>query len=81
MLINKRAIAYIQQHRLREWFFVGSNDKSWVQSFWLDVHFKLDELFQDNKISHIEGDEDDRKSPFAEVPLLETLALDGNEIR
>lgn len=38
-------------------------------------------FFQDNKISHIEGDEDDRKSPFAEVPLLETLALDGNEIR
>lgn len=37
--------------------------------------------FQDNKISHIEGEEDDRKSPFAEVPLLETLALDGNEIR
>ena len=38
-------------------------------------------LFQDNKISHIEGDEDDRRSAFAEVPLLESLALDGNEIR
>jgi hypothetical protein len=41
----------------------------------------LQNRFQDNKISHIEGDDDDRKSAFAEVPLLETLALDGNEIR
>ena len=36
---------------------------------------------QDNKISHIEGGENDYDSKtFAEVPLLETLLLDGNEI-
>ena len=45
------------------------------------AHTNVAATFQDNKISHIEGEEDDRKSPFAEVPLLETLALDGNEIR
>ncbi len=38
-------------------------------------------LLQDNKISHIEGDEEERRSAFSEVPLLESLALDGNEIR
>ena len=37
---------------------------------------------QDNKISHIEGSSSSGKEgrTFAEVPLLETLALDGNEI-
>lgn len=36
---------------------------------------------QDNKISHIEGGAGNHDSrTFADVPLLETLALDGNEI-
>ena len=35
---------------------------------------------QDNKISHIEGRNEDDGRTFADVPLLETLALDGNEI-
>ena len=36
---------------------------------------------QDNKISHIEGSTDSEEGrTFADVPLLETLALDGNEI-
>lgn len=36
---------------------------------------------QDNKISHIEGGaNNDEAKTFADVPLLETLALDGNEL-
>ena len=34
---------------------------------------------QDNKISHIDGNGYEGRT-FADVPLLETLALDGNEI-